>query len=105
MVVFELHNAKKYCLGSGVGPQNAHSSAHHTPEKVFLDTWEEGVCNGQGQQNIVWVLEWRPKTHTTLQPIRQKVYFWIPGMKVFAMDSAKQYCLGSGVASQTPIPL
>ena len=69
MGVFELHNGKKYCLGSGVAPQtliplypigrqrcfwilrmgvfetgnaknasNTHTSAHHGPETVFLDT-------------------------------------------------------------------
>ena len=37
MSVFEVHNAKKLCCGLWGGAPNTHITAHHRPEKVFLD--------------------------------------------------------------------
>ena len=45
-----------------------------------------------------------PQTPILLHTIRQKKWFWIPGMGVFEMDDDNNFCLGSGVAAQTPIP-
>ena len=36
--VFEMHNAKKKCCGFCGGAPNTHTTAHHKPETVFLDT-------------------------------------------------------------------
>ena len=43
MAVFEMDSAKKILLGFWGGAPSTHTSAHHGPEKVFLDTWDGGV--------------------------------------------------------------
>ena len=83
-VVFELHNAKKCCLGPKFAPQ--------TPIPLYPT----------GQQKCVWIprivlFEMLLDTH------RPAEVFLMMG--VFELHNAKKYCLASGVAPQTPIPL
>ena len=41
-VVFEMDDAKRILVGFWGGAPNLHTSAHPTPAKVFLDTWDGG---------------------------------------------------------------
>ena len=43
-----------------------------------------------------------PQPPTPLHTMGQKRCFWVTRMGVFEMDDAKKYCVGSGVAHQTP---
>ena len=43
MEVFEMDNAQKTLFRFWGGAPNTHTSAHHGPENVFLDTWDGGV--------------------------------------------------------------
>ena len=88
MGVFEMDNAKKCCLGSGVAHQTP--IPHHT----------------MGQKKCFWipVIGVFKMDNVPLYTMGQKRCFWIPRTGVFEMDNAKKYCLGSGVAPQTPIP-
>ena len=66
MVVFELHNAKKICLGSGVAPQTPIPLYRTGQQRCF---WISGTGLFELHNakkigylgNIVWVLGWRPK--------------------------------------------
>ena len=55
-------------------------------------------------QNMLWVLGWRPKHAYLCTPWARKS-FCIPKMVVFEMHNAIKWCLGSGAAPRTPIPL
>ena len=77
MVVFELHNAKKYCLGSGVAPQ---TSILLYPRGQRRGFWTPGMgvfelnnakeyCFGSGVA---------PQTPIPLYPIGQHRCFWTP---------------------------
>ena len=39
-VLFEMQNAKKWCLGFWGGAPNTHTTVPYGPAKVFLDTWD-----------------------------------------------------------------
>ena len=64
MVVFELHDAKNYCLGSGVAPLSRIPLYPHCTPRVskdalgYLGWW---CLNCTMPKNTVWVLGWRPK--------------------------------------------
>ena len=146
MGVFDLHNAKKYCLGSGAAPQthtpiplypigqqrrfwipgigvfelhnakqtfpgfwggapNTHMLVPHRPVKVLFGYLRWGCLNYITQKHIVSVLGWRSKEPVPLYLIDQYRCFCMPRIGGFRLQNAKKYCLGSGVAPQTLIPL
>ena len=91
MGIFETHNAKNYCVGSGVALQ--------TP--IPLYTTDQKRCFGC--LGSVYLKPTMPK-NTCAHQGPEKV-FWIPRMGVFDMHDAKKNCVGSGVALQTHIPV
>ena len=75
---------------------------HHGPEKVFLDTWNGCVWNGQCKRLQGFsgpaLLAYIP-----LHTVGQKMRFWIRGMGVFGMDNAKKLFGFRGGAPNTHI--
>ena len=105
MGVFATDNAKKIVFGFRGGAPNTHTAAHPGPEKVFLDTWDRGVCNGQCQKKYCFGSLVVPQTPIPLHTLGQKRCFWMPGMGVFVTGNGRKHYLGSGVVPQTPMPL
>ena len=100
MGVFEMDNAKKYCLGSGVAPQKPIPLYPIGQQKCFgvprmglfeMDNAKK-YCLGSGVA---------PKTLIPLYPIGQQRCFWIPGMGVFEMDNAEKIVWVVGGAPNT----
>ena len=60
MEVFELHNAKKYSLASGVALQTPIPLYPIGQQRCF-GYLGGGCLNGTMPENIVWVLGWRSK--------------------------------------------
>ena len=90
MGVFEMDNAKKILFGFRGGAPNTHTSAHHGPENMFLDTWDACVWTAQSK-TILGASGVAPRTHIPLHIMGQKKCLWIPGMGVFEMDNATKY--------------
>ena len=104
MVVFETCDAKKYCVGSGVAlhpPIPLHSmvqrSCFWVPRMVVFEMHDA--------KNIVWVLGWRSKHPYLCTPWARKGVSGHLGWGSLKCTRPKKYCVGSGVALQTPIPL
>ena len=58
MMLFELHSAKTYCLGSGVAPQPPNCTPQASKGVFGYLGW--GCLNCTMTNRIVWVLGWRP---------------------------------------------
>ena len=84
-----MRNAEQKLEISGFwgGAPHTHTSAYHGPEKVFLDTWDGCVCNGQCKK-LMRVFRVAIRTHIPLHTKVHKKAFWIPRMRVFAMRNA-----------------
>ena len=109
MGVFELHNAQKTSLGSGLKCCLNSGVAPQTPIPLYPG----------GEQKCFWIPKMvlfelhnaktyclscgvAAQTPVPLYLIGQRGWFWIPRMGVFELHNAKKPSLGSGVA---PIPL
>ena len=103
MVVFEMHNAKKCCLCSGVAPQTPIPLYTTGQQRCF---WipRMGVFELHNAKKIVWVQGWRPKHPylCTLQASKD-VFGYLRWWCLKCTMPKKSLC--SGVAPQTPIPL
>ena len=99
--MFELHNARKWWLGSGVAPQTPMPLYTTVSQKCF---WIPRIVVFEVHNAIKWCLGSgvEPQTSIPLYPTGQQRCFWIPRMLVFEMDNARKWCLGSGVAPQHP---
>ena len=101
MVMFELHNTKKHCLGAGVAPQapiplypiGQHRCFWISMMLVFELHNAQKHCLG----SVV-----APQTPIPLYPIGQQRCFWIPMMVMFELHNAqKKLCGFWGGASNT----
>ena len=91
--MFVLHNANKYCLGSGVPLQAPIPMYHIDQQKCFwiprmvVFELHDGnkYCLGSGVA---------PQTPVPPHPIGQQRCFWIPGMVVIELHNAKKIVFG-----------
>ena len=101
MVVFETHNAKKYCVSCGLALQTpiplypiGQQRCSWVPRMVLLETHNaKKYCLGS---------EVAPQSPIPLYPLGQQRCFWIPGIGVFEMDNAKNIAWVPGWRSNHP---
>ena len=103
--VFEMHHAKKSGLWV-LGWRSKHPHLCTPPGRKPVFGYLRWVrLKRTMPKNIAWVLGWRSRHPYLCTPRARKAGFWIPRMGVFETHHAKKYCVGSGLALQTPMPL
>ena len=104
MSVFEMHHDQNYCVGSAVALQTPISL--HTMDKKAVLGYLGWVCfKCTVPKKNVWVLGWRTEPAYLCRPQARKAAPGYLGWVCFKYTMPKNYCVGSGVALQTPIPL
>ena len=88
MVVFEMHNAKNHCLGSGVALQTP-TLLYPIIQRRWFWTPLMVVFEMHSAKNHCLGFGVALQTPILLYPITQQRCFWIPIMVVFEMHSAK----------------
>ena len=91
MVVFDLYNPKKYCLGSLLAHQKPIPLYPIVQQRCF---WipRMVVFELRSAKEYCLVSGVAPQTHLPAYPTGQHRCFWLPRMVVFGLRSAKKYC-------------
>ena len=93
MGVFELHNARKYCVGSGLAPQPP-TPLHSTGQAGFFWMPGVGVFEMHDGKKCCWGSVVAHQPPMALQAMGQKKCLWIPRMGAFEIHHAKKMLLG-----------